>query len=202
MRLRARGASALFLLFSMALPVPARAQATGIEDLCRLHGVAEEADLSRIRVAYVEAVQAGIAEDELLPFVEDILRHKLDCGQMVRVLSATTMLRREDLPYSAVFSKVREGVIKEAPPALIVEAAEAKFKTVSASRDVLKSLRLMGYSVRDSMDASIVIASYIERGYAPEEIVSQIRNKGVRGSGFAALSGILEKENPVKRKDR
>lgn len=200
MRPRSGGALAFFLLFSMALPLPVHAQATGIEDLCRLHGVVGEGDLSRIRVAYVEAVQTGIAEDELLPFLEDILRHRLDCGQMVRVLSVTAMLRREDLPYFAVLSKVREGVIKEAPPALIVEAAEAKFKTLSASRDVLESLRLLGYSVRDNMNASIVVASYIEKGYAPEEIVSQIRNKGVRGSGFAALSGILEK--PVKRKDR
>jgi len=200
MRARTGGALAFLLLCAMLLPAPARSQATGMEDLCRLHGIAGEEDLSRIRVVYVEAVQAGIPEEELLPFLEDILRHKLDCGQMVRVLSVTTRLRKEDLPYAVVFSKVREGVFKEAQPALVVEAAESKFKSLSASRDVLESLRFLGYAARDPMQASIVVSSYIEKGYTPEEIVTRIRNKGAQGAGFPALAGILEK--PMKRKDR
>jgi hypothetical protein len=116
---------------------------------------------------------------------------------MVRVLDVTARLRKADLPYYVVFSKVREGVAKEAPPARVVEAAEAKFKTLSESRDVLLSLGSLGYSVRDPQNAAVVVSSYIERGYAPAEIVTQIRNKGIQG-GFAALSGVVE--NPVKRK--
>jgi len=95
---------------------------------------------------------------------------------------------------------VREGVAKEAPPALVVEAAEAKFKTLSESRDVLKSLGSLGYSIRDRQNAAVVVSSYIEKGYSAGEIVSQIRNKGIQGAGFAALTGVVEM--PVKRKDR
>jgi hypothetical protein len=108
----------LLLLFASASG--AFAQKT-IDDLCRTHGVGGEADIRRIEQAYVAAVRAGIPEDVLLPFVEDILRHKLDCGQMVRVLDVTTRLRQADLPYFVVFSKVREGVAKEAPPVRVVE---------------------------------------------------------------------------------
>jgi hypothetical protein len=175
----------------------AHAQKT-IDDLCRTHGVGAEGDIRRIEQAYVAAVKAGISEDVLLPFMEDILRHKLDCGQMVRVLDVTTRLRQADLPYFVVFSKVREGVAKEAQPARVVEVAEAKFKTLSASRDVLTSLSSMGYDIRDRQNAAVVVSSYIEKGYSIEEIVSQIRNKGIQGAGFVALSGVVEK--PLKRK--
>jgi hypothetical protein len=188
----------LLLLFASA-PGGAFAQKT-IDDLCLTHGVGGDEEIRRIERAYVAAVQAGISEDVLLPFVEDILRHKLDCGQMVRVLDVTTRLRQADLPYFVVFSKVREGVAKEAPPARVVEAAEAKYNTLSASRDVLQSLGSMGYSILDRQNAAVVVSSYIEKGYSAEEIVSQIRNKGIQGGGFAALSGVVEK--PVKRKDR
>ncbi|RJP19597.1 MAG: hypothetical protein C4529_10835 [Deltaproteobacteria bacterium] len=177
---------------------PAGAQLTGIDDLCRLHGVEDADSIGKIRKAYLEAMATGIPEEVLFPFVEDVLRHKLNCGQMVRVLDVTARLRKADLPYFVVFSKVREGVAKEAPPARVVDAAEAKFKTLSESRDVLKSLGSLGYSVRDPQNAAVVVSSYIERGYAPAEIVTQIRNKGIEGGGFAALSGVVE--NPVKRK--
>ena len=186
-----------FLLLLLS-PLPASAQKT-IDDLCRTHGIGGEANIRRIEEAYVAAVQAGISEDVLLPFVEDILRHKLDCGQMVRVLDVTTRLRQADLPFFVVFSKVREGVAKEAQPARVVEAAEAKFKTLSASRDVLLSLSSMGYDIRDRQNAAVVVSSYIEKGYSIEEIVSQIRNKGIQGAGFVALSGVVEK--PLKRKE-
>ena len=185
----------LFLLLASAFP--AFAQKT-VDELCRTHGVGGEENIRRIEQAYVAAVKAGISEDVLLPFVEDILRHKLDCGQMVRVLDVTTRLRQADLPYFVVFSKVREGVAKEAPPVRVVEVAEAKYKTLSESRDVLNSLSSLGYSILDPQNAAVLVSSFIERGYAPAEIVSQIRDKGIQGGGFAALSGVLE--NPVKRK--
>ena len=188
--------SALLLL---ATAMPAFGQKT-IDELCRIHGVGGDESIRRIEQAYVAAVQAGISEDILLPFVEDILRHKLDCGQMVRVLDVTTHLRQADLPYFVVFSKVREGVAKEAPPTRVVEAAEAKYKTLSESRDVLVSLGSIGYRVLDRQNAAVVVSSYIEKGYSAEEIVSQIGKKGIVGGGFAALSGVVEK--PVKRKER
>ena len=194
-----RSARVVFsVLLLLATAVPASAQRT-INDLCRTHGVGEEANIRRIEQAYVAAVQAGISEDVLLPFVEDILRHKLDCGQMVRVLDVTTNLRQADLPYFVVFSKVREGVAKEAPPTRVVEAAEAKYKTLSESRDVLVSLGSIGYRVLDRQNAAVVVSSYIEKGYSGDEIVSQIGKKGIVGGGFAALSGVVEK--PVKRKE-
>ncbi|MBI5904142.1 MAG: hypothetical protein HZB86_01085 [Deltaproteobacteria bacterium] len=189
--------AALAVIWLVAVP-PAGAQLTGIDDLCRLHGIGDDESIVRIRTAYLQAMETGISEEILFPFVEDVLRHKLNCGQMVRVLDVTARLRKADLPYFVVFSKVREGVAKEAPPARVVEAAEAKFKTLSESRDVLKSLGSMGYGIRDPQNAAVVVSSYIERGYAPAEIVTQIRNKGIQGGGFAALSGVLEK--PVKRK--
>lgn len=189
----------LSLLLLLAVAGPAVAQKT-IDELCRTHGVGDEANIRRIEQAYVAAIQAGIPEDVLLPFVEDILRHKLDCAQMVRILDVTTRLRQEDLPYFVVFSKVREGVAKEAPPNRVVEAAEAKFKTLSESRDVLRSLGSMGYGIIDRQNAAVVVSSYIEKGYSGGEIVSLIRNKGIQGAGFAALSGVVEK--PVKRKER
>ncbi|MHB8783297.1 MAG: hypothetical protein ACYDAX_07750 [Desulfobacteria bacterium] len=195
-----RTARVLFsVLLFLAAAVPTFAQKT-IDDLCRTHDVGGEANIRRIERAYVAAVRAGIPEDVLLPFVEDILRHKLDCGQMVRVLDVTTRLRQADLPYFVVFSKVREGVAKEAPPARVVEAAEAKFKTLSESRDVLLSLGSMGYGILDRQNAAVVVSSYIEKGYSGGEIVSQIGKKGIVGGGFAALSGVVEK--PVKRKER
>ena len=187
------------LILLVAAVSPALAQKT-VDDLCRLHGVGGEETIRRIERSYVAAIQAGISEDELLPFLEDILRHKLDCGQMVRVLSVSTRMRTENLPYFVVFSKVREGVAKDAPPALVVEAAEAKYKTLTESRNVLKSLDSLGYGVRDFQNAAVVVSSYIEKGYTPDEIVSQIRNKGIQGAGFVALSGVVEK--PLRRKER
>ena len=187
------------ILFMIVFALPASAQKT-IDDLCRTHVVGGDENIRRIEQAYVAAVQSGISEDILLPFVEDILRHKLDCGQMVRVLDVTTRLRQADLPYFVVFSKVREGVAKEAPPVRVVEAAEAKYKTLSESRDVLNSLGSLGYGIRDPQNAAVIVSSYIERGYAPAEIVTQIRNKGIQGGGFAALAGVVEE--PVKRKVR
>jgi hypothetical protein len=195
-----RAARALVsVLLLLATAMPAFGQKT-IDELCRIHGVGGDESIRRIEQAYVAAVQAGISEDILLPFVEDILRHKLDCGQMVRVLDVTTHLRQADLPYFVVFSKVREGVAKEAPPTRVVEAAEAKYKTLSESRDVLVSLGSIGYRVLDRQNAAVVVSSYIEKGYSAEEIVSQIGKKGIVGGGFAALSGVVEK--PVKRKER
>ncbi len=195
-----RAAWVLFsVLLLLATAMPAFAQKT-IDDLCRTHGVGGEENIRRIEQAYVAAVQAGISEDILLPFVEDILRHKLDCGQMIRVLDVTTRLRQADLPYFVVFSKVREGVAKEAPPVRVVEAAEAKYKTLSESRDVLNSLGSLGYGILDRQNAAVVVSSYIEKGYSAGEIVSQIGKKGIVGGGFAALSGVVEK--PVKRKER
>ncbi len=193
----------LVLMLSAAILIasaPLAAQQSRIEDLCRLHGVSPEENIAKIRKAYVEAVAAGISEEELYPFVDEILRHKLDCPQMVKVLSAGAKLRAAGLPYFVVFSKVREGVAKEAPPALVVEAAEAKLKTLTESRDVLLSLQSAGYRVRDFQNAAVIVSSYIEKGYQPKELVSRIRNKGIEGAGFAALSGVLEK--PVKRKER
>lgn len=194
---RSAAGSFLALLIIVSAPSAVFAQRT-VDELCRTHGVGDQENIRRIEGSYVAAVKAGISEDELLPFVEDILRHKLDCGQLVRVLDVTTRLRKENLPYFVVFSKVREGVAKEAPPVRVVEAAEAKFITLSKSRDVLTSLRSMGYSIRDSRNAAIVVSSYIEKGYEPADIVSQVRNKGIKGAGFVALSGVVEK--PERRK--
>lgn len=191
----------ILLLVAMFLyPATVFAQLTKVESLCRLHGMDQEESVARIGEAFTAALNAGISEDELLPFVEDILKHKLNCAQMVRVLSVTTELRLEGLPYFVVFSKVREGVTKEAPPALVVDAAEAKLKTLSQSRDVLKSLESSGYLVLDYQNAAVIVSSYLEKGYLAGEVVAQIRNKGMEGAGFAALSGVLEK--PVKRKER
>lgn len=187
------------LLLCLSAPAASLAQKS-IDSLCRVHGISGESDIARIRKAYLAAVQAGIPEAELEPFTEDILRHKLDCGQMVRVIEASTRLRKQGLPYFVVFSKVREGVAKEAPPARVVEAAESKLNSLSESRDVLESLGSMGYRIRDYQNAAVVLSSYIEKGYSGSEIVSQIGNKGIQGAGFAALSGMIEK--PVRRKGR
>ncbi len=182
------------------LGAAAAAQKTSVDALCRVHGVASEESVAKIRAAYGNALSAGISENELYPFMEDILRHRLECGQMVRVLSVMTELRREKLPYFVVFSKVREGVAKGAPPALIVDAAESKLKTLFESRDVLKSLESLGYRVRDFQNAAVIVSSYIEKGYTSGDVVLQVRQKGIKGAGFAALSGVVEK--PVKRKER
>ncbi len=191
-----------FLLLAVPLiaAFPARAQKPPLEELCRLHGIGTEEGIATIRQAYGAALSAGIPEEELFPFVEDILKHKLDCGQMVRVLSASTKLRAAGLPYFVVFSKVREGVAKEAPPILVVEAAETKLKSLSASREVLKSLESSGYRVRDYQNAAVIVSSYIEKGYSAEEIVSQVRRKGIGGTAFTALNDVLEK--PTPRKER
>ncbi len=192
--------AALLLAASLLSAAPLQAQKPPIEELCRLHGIGTEEGIATIRKAYQAALSAGIPEEELFPFVEDILRHKLDCAQMVRVLSASTKLRAEGLPYFVVFSKVREGVAKEAPPFLVVEAAETKLKSLSASRDVLKSLEISGYRVRDYQNAAVIVSSYIEKGYSTEEIVSQVRRKGIGGTNFPALDDVLEK--PTLRKER
>jgi hypothetical protein len=190
----------MLLSFFFLAPGDLSAQKTSIETLCRLHGIDQAQSIARIKKVYVEAVEAGISEEELIPFVEDILQHKLDCPQMVKVLLASARLKEAGLPYFVVFSKVREGVAKEAPPALVVEAAEAKLKTLTESRDVLLSLQSDGYRIRDFQNAAVIVSSYIEKGYLPGEVVSQIRKKGIEGAGFAALSGVMEK--PVKRKER
>ena len=183
----------------LAFSPAASAQRT-VDSLCRASGFQEQGELVRIRKAYASALRSGIPEAQLQPFVEDILLHKLDCGQVVRVIDVTTELRRKGLPYFVVFSKVREGMVKEAPPALVVEAAEAKLSSLSASRDVLESLKTMGYRVRDFQNAAVVLSSYIEKGYTGPDIVTRIGNKGLQGAGFTALSGMVEK--PVRRKER
>ncbi|GAB4370043.1 MAG: hypothetical protein Kow00128_16780 [Deltaproteobacteria bacterium] len=199
MRFRPARSIALAALLLLAA-IPIAAQKRSVESLCRLHGIGQEESVARIKAAYLDAVRSGISEEELLPFVEDILRHKLDCSQMVRVLAVTTKLKAAGLPYFVVFSKVREGVAKMAPPALVVDVAEAKLKSLTESRDVLVSLESSGYRVRDFQNAAVIVSSYIEKGYRPGEVVSQVRNKGIEGAGFAALSAVVEK--PVKRKER
>ena len=190
----------LFLALLLLAAGPAQAQKSSLEALCRLHGIGEEESIGKIRAAYLEAVEAGITEQELFAFMEDILRHKLDCPQMVRVLAVTTKLKAADLPYFVVFSKVREGVAKMAPPALVVEVAEGKLKSLTDSRDVLLSLESSGYRVRDFQNAAVIVSSYIEKGYRPVEMIEQVRNKGIEGAGFTALSAVVEE--PVKRKAR
>ncbi len=187
---------ALLLLAAM----PIAAQKTSVEDLCRLHGIGQEESIGKIQAAYLEAVRSGISEEELLSFVEDILQHKLDCPQLVRVLTVSTRLKAAGLPYFVVFSKVREGVAKMAPPALVVEVAEAKLKSLSESRDVLLSLESSGYKVLDFQNAAVIVSSYIEKGYRPGEVIEQVRNKGIEGAGFAALSAVVEKS--AKRNER
>jgi hypothetical protein len=201
-----RARSAPIILLAMAIlaggvsvPAPVFAQKS-VEALCRTRGIETDSDLGRIRKAYAGALRAGIPEMQLQPFVEDILLHKLDCGQVVRVLEVSAELRRKGLPYFVVFSKVREGMVKEAPPALVVEAAESKLNSLSASRDVLESLKTMGYRVRDFQNAAVVLSSYIEKGYTGPDIVTRIGTKGLQGAGFTALSGMVEK--PVRRKER
>ena len=196
----ARLAHALVGVVFLAAAPLLHAQKTSIDDLCRLHGIRQEADVGKIRQAYLAALGAGIREEELSPFVEDILRHKLDCNQMVKVLAAAAELKKDELPYFVVFSKVREGVAKGAPPALVVEAAESKLRTLTESRDVLKSLASSGYRVLDFQNAAVIVGSYLEKGYAPREVVQQIRQKGIEGAGFAALSGVLEK--PMNSNER
>ena len=176
------------------------AEKSSVDALCRLHGVAAEKSVAQIRAAYASALSAGIPEDQLYPFMEDILRHRLECAQMVRVLAVVTELRRENLPYFVVFSKVREGVVKGAAPALIVDAAESKLKTLFESRDVLISLGSLGYRVRDFQNAAVIVSSYIEKGYTPGDVVLRVKQKGIKGAGFAALSVVVER--PVKRKER
>jgi hypothetical protein len=191
----------LACLFLCSFPASAlRAQKPPLEDLCRLHGMEKEENVATIRKAYAAALSSGIPEEELFPFLEEILRHKLDCSQMVRVLSVTTRLRGEGLPYFVVFSKVREGVAKAAAPILVVEAAEAKLKSLTASREVLRSLEASGYRIRDFQNAAVIVSSYIEKGYGTEEIASQVRMKGIGGSVFTGLAGVLEK--PARRKER
>jgi len=192
--------SVVFAALLLLAAMPIAAQKSSVEDLCRLHGIGQEESIGKIRAAYLEAVRSGISEEELLSFVEDILQHKLDCPQMVRVLSVSTKLKTAGLPYFVVFSKVREGVAKMAPPALVVEVAEAKLQSLTASRNVLLSLESSGYKVRDFQNAAVIVSSYIEKGYLPGEVVEQVRKKGIEGAGFAALSAVVEK--PVIRKER
>lgn len=194
------GALFLLVLILLAPLSVSSAQKVGVEKMCKAHGMGSESDLARVREAYNRAIKVGIPEAQLQPFVEDILLHKLDCPQVVRVLDVSADLRKKGLPYFVVFSKVREGMAKEAPPALVVEAAESKLSSLSASRDVLESLKTMGYRVRDFQNAAVVLSSYIEKGYTGPDIVTRIGTKGIQGAGFTALSGLVEK--PVRRKER
>lgn len=194
-----RSVAVAILAGCLLLPLPALAQKS-VESLCRTRGITGEGEIGRIHKAYQSAIQAGIPEVQLQPFVEDILLHKLDCGQVVRVIDVSTRLRKQGLPYFVVFSKVREGMVKEAPPELVVAAAEAKLSSLSASRDVLESLKTMGYRVRDFQNAAVVLSSYIEKGYTGPDIVTRIGTRGIQGAGFNALSGMVEK--PVRRKER
>ncbi|MBI5576423.1 MAG: hypothetical protein HY896_08675 [Deltaproteobacteria bacterium] len=198
MRSRRRGGYAGIIGFCL-LVFAAVSHGEPVDDLCRIHGVASQENIVRIGEAYAAARRSGIPEEELLPFFEDILKHKLDCPQMVRILSVATKLRETGLPYYVVFSKVREGVAKEAAPALVVEAAESKLKTLYESRDVLTSLEAGEYRVLDYKNAAVIVSSYIEKGYTPGEIVTRIRRKGIKGAGFAALAEVVERK--VKRKE-
>jgi hypothetical protein len=188
--------SVLVLLCAWAAPALSRGD---VKELCAFHGIAGAGEKG-VRAAWTRAVRAGIPEGEVTPFLEDLLVHRLDSSQAVRVLDATTRARREGLPYFVVFSKAREGMAKGASPVRVVEAVEAKVESLSASRNVLKSLRSRGYRVLDVQNASIVVSTYLESGYSQEEIVSEIDRKGILGAGFAALSDVVR--SPNTRKER
>lgn len=190
------GMSSTILSLVLAFSVVASSalcQEGPVGNLCRSFGLTASGDVARIQSSYAAAVRAGVPEDEILPFMEDVLRHKLDCYQLVRVLESIGNLRADGLPYKPVMSKVREGIAKEAPPVLVLEASDAKFRSLNLSRNVLKSLGKMGYRVRDFENAVVVVCSYLEKGYTPEEMVSRIGARGVDGVDFSALSGVVEK---------
>ncbi len=194
------GGLALMALLAALAAGAAPTPKASLEDLCRAHGIDRESGFGTVSRAFSDALEAGISEEELYPFVQEILEYRLDADQTAKVLAATASLRRADLPYFVIFSKVREGVAKAAPPALVAAAAEAKLKTLCDSRDVLKSLESAGYRVLDYKNAAIVVSSYLERGYSPQEVVRQVRQKGLEGAGFEALSVVVER--PLKRKER
>lgn len=188
---------AVLALCAWAGPALPKVDVTG---LCERHGLADAPAVKGVRDAWARALGAGIPEREATPFLEDLLVHRLDCRQAVRVLDATTKARKSGLPYFVVISKVREGVAKGASPVLVVEAAEAKVSALSDARDVLKSLRSRGYRVLDFQNASIILSTYVESGYTKEEIISEIDRKGILGAGFAALSDVVR--GPNTREER
>lgn len=188
-----RGISPMLILAFFLFASPAFCQEDAVGNLCRSFGLGASSDVVLIQSSFSSAVRAGIPEDEILPFVEEVLRHKLDCAQLIRVLESIRNLRADGLPYRPVMSKVREGIAKEAPPVLVVEASDAKFRSLNLSRNVLESLGKMGYRVRDFNNAVVVVCSYLEKGYTPEEMVSRIGARGVDGPDFSALSGVVEK---------
>ena len=171
-----------------------------VGELCGRHGIGAAGDVREVRDAWTRALRAGIPETEATPFLEDLLAHRLDSRQAVRVLDASAKARKAGLPYFVVFSKVREGMAKGASPVQVVDAAEAKVEALTKARDVLKLLRLRGFRVVDLQNASIIVSTYLESGYSKEEIVSEIDRKGIPGAGFAALSDVVR--GPIKRKER
>jgi hypothetical protein len=72
-----RSSPPAFLALLLALCVfsasPAGAQLTGIDDLCRLHGIGDDKHRQDPQ-AYLQAMETGISEEILFPFVEDVLR--------------------------------------------------------------------------------------------------------------------------------
>jgi hypothetical protein len=189
----------LSLLALCAWAGPARSRGD-VGELCLRHGIGGATEVGGVRDAWSRAIRAGIPEGEVTPFLEDLLARRLDGGQSARVLDATTKARKAGLPYFVLFSKAREGLAKGASPVQVVEAVEAKVEALSASRDVLESLRSRGYRVLDFQNASIIVSTYLGKGYSKEEIVSEIDRKGILGAGFAALSDVVR--GPKTREER
>ncbi len=193
MKRNALTATLSVLVFSAMLSsFPAHAR--DISGLCFKAGIGGE-ELSLIKAAYVDAVDAGIDEEALYGFFESILGYGLNCPQLVTVLSKSAALRNEGLPFWPLFSKVREGIAKGVPTGKIVVIVDERSNSLSQAARVIRELKQRQYVAKDYEGAVISISSYIEKGYSPDDIVERITTRGLENSGFSGLTAFLGKEN-------
>ncbi len=166
------------------------ALAKDITPLCKKAGIEGKA-LKSLSSVYDKAVKAGIPEEELYDFFTEIVEYGLGCSQLEEVLEKTIELKKKGLPFAPVFSKVREGMAKGMSPGMIVEVAGERAESIKWASGVIEILKSRGWEVKDYEGAVLLISTYIEKGYKPEEIVERLTNKGIKYAGFTGLDVFL-----------
>ena len=110
-------------------------------------------------------------------------------GQCLDYLKLTSELQRAGISLQDLASKVREGVAKKVSPERISAVMEDRVRWLKSARVVVLSLENEGVAFLDKQMSYRVLADYLARGVAPEEISQRVLEGDL--SDYPALGNVI-----------
>jgi hypothetical protein len=157
-------------------------------------GLQEKAGL-QIRLSAKQMVQAGVPGEEAVKMTQRMMENRFQEEQMIRAHRTVMAALMEDLPEKPVMEKAYEGMVKNVPPEMVLQAMEKTrsryafaYRSAREISPQQSQVRTLGNAIAEGLSAGI---AEHDVGRIMEQLRTRIRQKTAQKPGALAAETFL-----------